>query len=385
MLAVESRRVAAGIVGSLLLHAAVVLFLQSRPVPEHKAPPPVELLLVEVNLPPPPPPAPEPPKPEPVPEPPKPAPKVRPPKPAEVAKAEPPPPPAAEPPPQAEPPEPSDAPVADSPRIDVPRLDGPRRLAPSAGLTFALDAGAIAMRDDEYKGLHAPEIPKDLVGETARKTIGRGKVDRGLVHPYYSQLGKALLKTWDADRAVSQKGLKGFAENSLENTKQWNKIWMEKAEVFGKSGSPFDAPVGDRAKPLNDRLIPGQDLQARREVAREMAKQMRSSRRAEIQVTQAATGKLVKVELLKPSNDVYVDNQALVDVRAAAEKLPPPPEEAMNGREFLISTWEFELIVSISPPVPTFTFEFDEAIGFVDARLPLDRRIYKKVRLLSVD
>ena len=38
-----------------------------------------------------------------------------------------------------------------------------------------------------------------------------------------------------------------------------------------------------------------------------------------------------------------------------------------------------------TPPIPTFTFEFDEALGFIDARLPLDRRIYKKVRLVSVD
>lgn len=383
MAVVESRRVAAAIGGSLLLHAAVIAWLLSRPLPEVKGPKPVELLLVEVTLPPPP----EPPKPpEPTPEPPKPEPpKVRPPKPVAVAKVEPPPP-SPEPRPAPEPPAPiaSDVPAVDVPRLDAPKLDSPR-LAPSAGLTLSLDAGLLATADDEYKGLQAPAIPKDLVGETARKTIGRGKVDRGLVHPYYSQLGKVLLKTWDADRSVSQKGLKGFAENTVENTKQWNKIWMEKAEVFGKSGSPFDAPVPDRAKPLNDRLIPGQDLQARREVAREMAKQMRSSRKAEIRVTQATTGKLLKVELLKPSNDVYVDNQAMVDVRAAAEKLPPPPDEVANGKEFIISTWEFELIVSISPPVPTFTFEFDEAIGFVDARLPLDRRIYKKVRLLSVD
>jgi hypothetical protein len=80
-----------------------------------------------------------------------------------------------------------------------------------------------------------------------------------------------------------------------------------------------------------------------------------------------------------------VDQEALKDVQAAAEQLPPPPEEAVAGREALSSLWSFELIVSISPPVPSFTFEFDEALGFIDARLPLDRRIYKKVRLVSVE
>ena len=29
--------------------------------------------------------------------------------------------------------------------------------------------------------------------------------------------------------------------------------------------------------------------------------------------------------------------------------------------------------------------QFDEVLGVVDARLPLDRRVYKLVRLVSVD
>ena len=359
---------------SVLLHVAVVALLWSRPRSAARPPAPAELILVEVTLPPPPPAPPAPP-----PEPPRPVEprKVRPaPKAAvsSVAPAEAP----AAPIEEQLPPE-----VSDAPTSDVPTLGPPRLGLPSAGLTLALDAGYAAA--EEPKGLRAPEISKDLVADLTRQTIGRGKVDRGLVHPYYQQLGKVLLKQWDADRSVSAKGLTGFAESTLENTKAWNKIWLEKAQVYGGSGSPFDVANTGRAKPQSDRLIPGQDLAARREVAREMGKQFRSSRRAEIRVTQAASGKLLKVELLKPSNDAFVDNQALVDVRAAAEKLPPPPDEVAAGRPSVVSTWEFELVVSVTPPVPTFSFEFDEAIGFVDVRLPLDRRIYKKVKLLSVD
>lgn len=356
--------------GSLLLHAAAVVWLVSRPHPVAQPGPVTELVLFEVSLPPPPPPEPTPPPSE------QPAPVRK----AERAKAE------AKPvvEPVAAAPQVSDAPTSDVPVADAPRLDVPRLGLPSLGLTMSFDAGVV-VAEEEPRGLHAPEISKDLVGDLARETIGRGKVDRGLVHPYYQQLGKALLKTWDADRAVSSAGLKGFAESTVENTKAWNKIWLEKAKVYGGSGSPFDVASSGRAKPLNDRLMPGQDLQARREVAKEMGKQFRSSRRAEIKVTQAADGKLVKVELIKPSNDTNVDHQALVDVRAAAERLPAPPEDALRGRPVLVSLWEFELVISITPPVPTFTFEFDEALGFVDARLPLDRRIYKKVKLLSVD
>ena len=72
-------------------------------------------------------------------------------------------------------------------------------------------------------------------------------------------------------------------------------------------------------------------------------------------------------------------------MRAAASKLPPPPPSGLGIKEPIVSLWEFELIVSISPPVPTVTFEFDEALQFLDVRLPLDRRVYKKVKLVAVE
>ena len=73
-------------------------------------------------------------------------------------------------------------------------------LVPSAGLALSLDAGYAP--EEVATGLRGAPVQSDLVGQLTRETIGRGKVERGLVHPYYTQLGKALLKTWDADRAV---------------------------------------------------------------------------------------------------------------------------------------------------------------------------------------
>jgi TonB family protein len=288
--------------------------------------------------------------------------------------------------------------ASDSPRSDTPteplRAPTPERptLIPLGSFVLALDAGVFAP-DDEPRGLRAPTVSKDLVGDLARDTIGRGKVDRGLVHPYYAQLGKALTKNWDADRALSQKGgLAGYGEQFVQNTKIFNEIWLDKAAQFGATGAPIDAPVSNdsasrRTATVTNNIqgIGGVDLEARKEVARQMREQFKTTRRATIRVVQGADGKLTKVELLSPSNDSTVDREALADVRSAAEKLPPPPLEALEGRKELVSTWAFELVISISPPIPTFTFEFDEALGFIDARLPLDRRIYKKVRLVSVD
>ena len=105
-----------------------------------------------------------------------------------------------------------------------------------------------------------------------------------MVHPYYAQLGKVLVKQWDADRAVSAKGLRGFAENMVENSKAWNSIWLERAAQFGKTGAPVDAQNVDArmaATSLSGSSV-GQDLQARKAVAKAMGDQFKSSRRAEI-------------------------------------------------------------------------------------------------------
>jgi hypothetical protein len=290
------------------------------------------------------------------------------------------------------PPPPEDVP-SDLPKrsaLDVPR-EVPRLslgLVPNSTLVLSIDAGVREVEVVNGGGLHGLEAPKDVVGILAKETLGKGRVDRGLVHPYYSQLGKALLKNWDADR-VAKSGLKGLAEQTSQNLKLYNEIWADRAAAYGSSGNPLGdtGPANNRRAVTNDRVtaLPGVDLEQRKELAKAMKEQFKAIRRAVIRVVQDKDGKLRKVELVQPSQDANVDKEALIDVRNAAEKLPPPPTEALEGKDQLSSLWTFELIVSISPPVPTFSFEFDEALGFIDARLPLDRRIYKKVRLYAVE
>jgi hypothetical protein len=224
--------------------------------------------------------------------------------------------------------------------------------------------------------------PEQVVAETFHETIGRGKVDRGLVHPYFSDLGKSLLSHWDAERAVSAKGLSGFLKQASGNSREWSRIWSERAAAYGASGSPLDV----KAPEASDRTPPGGDptLEARRALRKQMREEFRASRRATVRVVQDARGKLLSVDLVTPSNDLAVDREAIADIRAAAERLPPPPAEALEGRTRIESLWQFELIISISPPVPTLSIEFDAEMKLTDARLPLDRRIYKRVRLLSV-
>lgn len=278
-----------------------------------------------------------------------------------------------------------DAPRANLLPTDLPRAEptGSRLLLAARAVTAPSDRGAPVAELDA--GVPGPEeSAQALVQDLVSEGIGRGKVERGLVHPYFSQLGKKLVDIWDADRSVKEHGLQGYFDMGMERGRAYSRIWMERAEHYGSSGS-FGAKTSaesDRRRPVS--TVGDPTLQARRELREKMREEFRATRRATIRVEQDAEGRLLDVRLVSPSHQPEVDQEAIKDVRAAAEKLPPPPPEAVGGRERIVSLWQFELILSISPPIPTFTFEFDEALGFIDTRLPLDKRIYKRVRLLEV-
>jgi TonB family protein len=221
---------------------------------------------------------------------------------------------------------------------------------------------------------------------TVRESIGRGKVERGLVHPYFGDLGRALVARWQPDRAVTEKGLSGFAGQLGRGLTGFAKVWQQQAESYGSAGTPYarEAHLDPDAVPLvgNGDM---QELALQRRMRQKLREKARESRRALVRVVQDRSGHLLSVELLRPSRDRAMDRAALEDVRAAAQLLPVPPPEALGGREQLASLWEFELIVSITPPVPVIAFEFDLALKHFDARTPLDRRIYKRVRLVATE
>jgi hypothetical protein len=53
---------------------------------------------------------------------------------------------------------------------------------------------------DGLSGIHAPSIPKDLVGATVSGLLGRKRVEAGNVDPYFSKLRDALTEIWNTNR-----------------------------------------------------------------------------------------------------------------------------------------------------------------------------------------
>lgn len=312
------------------------------------------------------------------------------------------------------------APVA----IDVPppaqaapsqRLRSPRRAAradagaapsgeavasegrnPLAGLEADRRAGAPDLRPRWPSGTFAADAlgvgeagdrtPRDALGDWAREQAGRRRVEDGLVHPYFQDVGRALLRAWDVEQTVRRRGLPGYLAQAGENVRAFGRVWQRLAAGYGASGAPalvdgssarMKELSGLPAGPARDALV-GQEL--RRQLRPELSK----GHLTLVRVTQALDGRLRSVELVSPSQDAAIDRAAIEGVREAAQDLPVPPEEARVARDTLVSLWEFQLEVSITPPLPVIAFEFDEVLGVTDVRLPLDRRLWKQVRLVAI-
>ena len=211
-------------------------------------------------------------------------------------------------------------------------------------------------------------------------------MENGLVHPYYRDVGRALLGAWDAERAVKARGLSGYLASAGDNLRTYGRVWQRVARGFGETGSPAVVDGGSaRMKELSGLPAgPARDALVQADIRRQLRPALSEGHVALVRVTQAADGSLVAVELVSPSKDAVIDRAAIDGVRAAARMLPRPPAEAVAARERLVSLWEFELEVSITPPLPIVQVEFDEVLGLKDVRVPLDRRIWKRVRLVAV-
>lgn len=270
----------------------------------------------------------------------------------------------------------------------APREDGWERLP--ASLRAAPDLRARPPGGDLARGTERAEAaatPRDPLRAWAGELAGRARVESGVVHPYYGDMGRALLGAWDAKRVVEEGGLLARLAQAGENVAAFGRVWQRSAAGFAAAGEPALVDGGTpRMKELAG-LPPGpaRDALVQAEVQRQLRPAYSEGHVTRVRVAQAPDGRILEVELVSPSKDRRLDQAALDDVRAAVEGLPPPPAEVCAGRERLVSLWDLEVEISISPPLPMVAVEFDEVLGVRDVRLPLDRRVWKRVRLVSID
>ncbi len=232
-----------------------------------------------------------------------------------------------------------------------------------------------------------PPTPEGRLQRLLREDQGREKVRSGLADPFFLDFGRSMLAAWEPEKVVTDRGFSGYLKHLGVAVVDWAATYATQAASYGRSGSPF-GPGGAPLSLTGLTAVPeGITTRISDQMAgmRAIADQSRTRHAALVRVVQRADGRLVSVEILRPSDDSSVDAQALRDLREAAARLPAPTSSALAGRTQVASVWEFSLEISITPPLPMITVQFDEVLGLVDARVPLDRRLFKLVRLVSVD
>ncbi len=210
----------------------------------------------------------------------------------------------------------------------------------------------------------------------------RARVERGLIDPWFATLGKALLRSWDVGRVIRSRP--DLAADLGHNSAIFGKEWSERATTYGQSGNPLPAGAPNPKVPETYGIVaPGNDVVMQGEATRLVHEQYQVVRRATVRVVQNAKGALLSADLELGSGDPDLDAAALYDIRAAAAALPHPPASLAQGRDYVSSEWQFELVVAVTPLAPVITFEFDELVP-PEAKVPLTRKVYKRVRLLAV-
>lgn len=226
--------------------------------------------------------------------------------------------------------------------------------------------------------------PADPLGDGWREQVGRARVASGQVHPYFADVGRELLRSWDVEKVVKDRGVDGYIAHLLENLVAFTRVWKDIAESYGTGNTGVLDGSSERLRELSGLPDgPARDALKAAEIDRQLRPAFSKDRVTLVRVTQDIDGRFVSVDLVSPSNDASMDRAAVDAARQAAQNLPPPPEEARGSRKQLISLWAFELEVSISPPAPIIGIEFDAQLGIADLRLPLDRRVWKQVKLVA--
>lgn len=238
---------------------------------------------------------------------------------------------------------------------DVPRAEqGSERptLLPSPEV-LELDPGEELPESPPEPGppgsrLRAPAHPaslQELVAETVRDTVGRRRVESGLAHSYFGDMGKQFLGRFSQRHADVERGMTG-KEKAARTARDISSVLSRSAEME----DPFAHP----RRP--DPLASGPSLhpslaEAQANLAYSLPHLWTYSEGATlVRLTQAADGKVLAVEVITSSGNGELDKAAVTAVRDLGEELPALPPEVLMGRDSVVSEWNFEVVRTVAGP-----------------------------------
>lgn len=218
---------------------------------------------------------------------------------------------------------------------------------------------------EEVAGIQAPTqlSPEEMVRDTVKDTMAQARQDRGIVPPYFHELGQALFAAWHPEPAVEKLSPKTLASRDTPTFQDTFQAWRKRAETYGKTGSPLSDMTVARPPPPNGPLEAAPYFAAQTAMVGQVSKDVTERRFALIRLTQDRRGRLVDLRLLKPSIHPEMDQAALRDFRKAGDSLPVPPESVLGSDPTLVSLWELELLHGYNTEYRDTSTNFSEALA----------------------
>lgn len=252
---------------------------------------------------------------------------------------------------------------------DAPFLTPPVAQRPNLQPSMPDIAPEPELPPEEVAGIQAPThvTPEQMVRDTVKDTMAQARNDRGLVPPYFHELGQALFAAWHPEPAVEKLGPQTLASRDSVSLQDGFNAWRKRLETYGKSGSPLSDMQVARPPPPNGPLDAAPNFAAQAAMQGQITHDVTERRFALVRLTQDRRGRLVDLRLLKPSIHPEMDQAALRDFRKAGGSLPAPPEELLGSDPTLVSLWELELLHGYNTEYRDTSTNFSEALALASA------------------
>ncbi|MFL5349094.1 MAG: energy transducer TonB [Hyalangium sp.] len=211
--------------------------------------------------------------------------------------------------------------------------------------------------------------------------MARRRVENGLVHPYFGDVGKQLLRRFGQRHASVERGLTE-GEKVARKERDVSSVLSRSAEMEDPLAHPR------RPDPLASAPSSHPSLEeAQESLAYSLPYLWTYSEGATVvRLTQAADGKVLAVEVIASSGNGELDKAAVTAVWDLGEELPALPPEVVMSRDSVVSEWKFEVQRTVAGPAALgvgAVATFDPVLGTGDVLHSFEARSQVRVTLVA--
>jgi TonB family protein len=211
--------------------------------------------------------------------------------------------------------------------------------------------------------------------------VGRRRVESGLAHPYFGDVGKQFLRRFGQRHATVEGGMTA-REKVARKARDASSVLSRSAEMEDPLAHPR-RPDPLASAPSSHPVLE----EAQESLAYSLPYLWTYGEGATVvRLTQAADGKVLAVEVITSSGNGELDKAAVTAVWDLGEELPALPPEVLMNRDSVVSEWNFEVVRTVAGPAALgmgAVTAFDPVLGTGEVLHSFAARSQVRVTLVS--